>query len=319
MKKVVVSLGVIFSLYIVTVVFLGVVAIKQTDNTSLDYNNYRFRIPVDLNFCGEQAPIHDIEFRKKLDKQLYNYSHIKSGNYLLHKRANAYLKRIARILKQNKLPEDLKYIAIVESQFLNKRSRKGAAGYWQFMPHTAQDYGLIFNANVDERLNIESSTLAACKFFKETYVVLKNWTLVAAAYNSGLGNIQKRIKKQNEKEYYSLDLSKETEQYMIRVLAMKEIFEHPKEYGYNFKKSDLYQPIDYKILEIDSGITDLKAFVALQCKDDYCFRVLNPWILSNEALIPDSGKKFKFLIPIETESNLNQIRLFAKNDSINGN
>lgn len=192
----------------------------------------------DITFCGEVIPVQDRFVADKLMNVLrrqMNYVNMPD----LRKRINMYFGQVEYYLKQTGLPEDFKYLAIVESGFKNAISPKGAAGFWQLMPETARELGLIVSDQIDERNDFNKATLAACKVLANYYLYIKkkfgisSWVLTAAAYNNGIGNIQNAIKKQG-KDYFQMNLNAETAVYVYKIIAVKELFEYPELYMKNF-------------------------------------------------------------------------------------
>ena len=192
----------------------------------------------DIIFCGEKIPVSEQFVADKLmniiRKQI-NYVNMPD----LRQRANKYFSIIEYYLKATGLPEDFKYLAVVESGFKNAVSSAGAAGFWQIMPATANDWGLTVNQFIDERNDIYKATLAACKELARNYLFLKknynitSWVLAAAAYNNGIGNITNAIKRQG-KNYFQMNLNAETAVYVYKIIAVKELFEYPELYMKNF-------------------------------------------------------------------------------------
>ena len=164
---------------------------------------------------------------------------------------------MAPILKEEGLPQDLLYLACIESN-LNPRALSGAkaAGFWQFMPATGRDYGLEVNEYVDERYDLEKSTRAACRYLKNAYKKYGNWESAAASYNGGPGRISSELSSQQAESAFDLWLVDETTRYMFRLLAMKKIMEHPADYGYIISADQLYQPLEYKVTEVTGPVSD---------------------------------------------------------------
>ena len=195
----------------------------------------------DIIFCGEHIPISNNFVSSTLmdviRKQIPNVNLPE-----LRKRANLNFPLVEYYLHETGLPEDLKYLAIVESGFQNLVSRVGARGFWQLMPNTARAYGLMVSDNIDERDNIYKATYAACKELASNYLMIRkkygisSWVLTAAAYNTGIGNIFKNINNQGM-DYFSMNLNPETAVYVYKIIAIKELFEYPelymKDFGYN--------------------------------------------------------------------------------------
>jgi membrane-bound lytic murein transglycosylase D len=184
-----------------------------------------------LNFARETIPAGD-KVKRKMKKILatFNYRHLQTNR--LHQKAAAWFPVIEPILKKYGIPQDFKYVPLVESGLNAGTSPKGAAGFWQFMPGTARNYGLEVNSGVDERKNLRKSTIAACKYIKELYSVFGNWTMVAAAYNVGDTHMKRQIRGQNQRNYFKMKLNRETAGYVYKLISMKEIVENPVRNGY---------------------------------------------------------------------------------------
>lgn len=266
------------------------------------YRIYAVNIPHDLNFCGEAAPVEDFEVRERLDREFLVNTYWQSQTLLLIKRSNRWLPTISRILKKNGIPDDFKYLAVVESGFQLNVSPKGAAGFWQFIPSTAEAYGLVINDEIDERYHFEKATEAACKFFKESYKTFGNWTLVAASFNLGVTGMQKQLERQKVNSYYDLLLNEETGRYVFRVLAMKEILSNPDRYGFVLRKKDLYPSLPGKIMVVDTGITSLPAFAQSLGTNYKMLKYYNPWLKTDKLSNPEK-RKYSLLIPSENAQN----------------
>ncbi|TDQ07669.1 lytic transglycosylase domain-containing protein [Pedobacter metabolipauper] len=185
-----------------------------------------------LNFAEETLPLGDAKVERKMKKVLAAYNFSKLQTNRLHRKAAEWFPVIEPILAAYGIPEDFKYVPLVESGLQGGVSPKGAAGFWQFMPGTARNYGLKVNSRVDERKNLRKSTIAACKYIKELYGIFDSWTLVAAAYNVGDGHMRKQIDRQNQDNYFKMKLNRETAGYVYKLISMKEIVEDPVRYGY---------------------------------------------------------------------------------------
>ncbi|MHA4893237.1 lytic transglycosylase domain-containing protein [Pedobacter sp. PWIIR3] len=185
-----------------------------------------------LNFAEETLPLGDAKVERKMKKILaaYNYSKIQTNR--LHRKAAEWFPIIEPILAAYGIPEDFKYMPLVESGLQAGVSSKGASGFWQFMPGTARNYGLKVNSRVDERKNLRKSTIAAAKYIKELYSIFDSWTLVAAAYNVGDSHMRKQINRQNQDNYFKMRLNSETGGYVYKLISMKEIVEDPVRYGF---------------------------------------------------------------------------------------
>lgn len=202
-------------------------------------------------FANEDVPLYNPSVEKKFERYLANFTFRKQQSYTLHKKAEKHLPQIASILASYGIPEDFKYIPLVESN-MNPQitSHKGAGGYWQFMPATARLYGLKVNSDVDERKNLVKSTHAAARYLKSLYREFNDWTLVAAAYNVGGGSLKNTIRRQGTNDYYSLRLNKETGSYVYKLVSIKEVIENPHKHGYKRygKLDDKYQHMNERNL-----------------------------------------------------------------------
>ncbi len=268
------------------------------EHVAENYKIFSLATPDKMEFAGERVPLEDIDIRERLDKELTINTYWHSATMFMIKRSNRWFPTIERILREEGIPEDFKYIAAIESNFDHVVSPAGASGFWQFLRATGQSYGLEVNGFVDERYNLEKATRAACKYFKDPYAVLGNWTLVAASYNMGVGGVQSKVKEQQSKNYYDLYLNSETHRYVFRALAAKEILSKPADYGFNVRPKDLYPAYETKTIEIDSSISDLKSFAQTQGTNLKILKLLNPW-LRDSSLPNKVRKKYALLLPKE--------------------
>ncbi len=291
-KKYFIAFGVLILLFSIVKLFSysnsdGDKAYKDAFRSN--YKVYDVPIPQNLDFATEKVPTTDFSVREAMEKELLINTYWPSQTLLLEKRANRWFPIIEPILKRNNIPEDFKYIALVESQLTNVVSPQGAAGFWQLIAPTAKGYGLEISDEVDERYDVAKSTEAACKYFKEAYAQFNNWTLVAASYNLGMTGVQTQMDKQKVKSFYDLLLTDETSRYIFRILAIKEIISRPKVYGFLLRKKDLFPLILTKKLMIDSTINNLAEF-ALNFKINYkILKLYNPWLRAN--MLTNPGKK----------------------------
>jgi membrane-bound lytic murein transglycosylase D len=207
-------------------------------------------LPKNPKFCDEILDLSDPNIHERLDRELTINTFLHSSTILLIKKANRYFPMIEKILKEEKVPDDMKYLCVAESALSPAVSPSGAAGFWQFMEATAKEYGMLVNEQIDERYNIEKSTRAACAYLKKSYKELGTWSLAAAAYNAGKNGINNQIQIQNQNDYFNLHLNTETSRYVFRIVALKYILTTPIKYGYAIKEEQLYKPIDYNKLEV---------------------------------------------------------------------
>lgn len=261
-----------------------------------DYNVYAIPIPEYLNFAGEPVPLSDPDVRERMDRELLVNTYWQSNGLLMFKRANKHFPIIEPILQKYGVPDDFKYLAVIESGLQNAVSPAGARGIWQIMPATAIEYGLEVNENVDERYDLVKSTEAACKYLLASKERFGSWTLAAAAYNAGNAGINRGLSGQQVEDYYNLLLVEETGRYMFRIVALKEIMSNPKSYGFNFREKDLYTMVPSFTVEVNKPIDDLAAF-AQQYEINYkILKIHNPW-LRETKLNNRSGKKYQIEIP----------------------
>ena len=201
---------------------------KQARKTDISTDKYFST----LSFANEGVPTHDKWVKNRMKKMLnkHSYKHLQTS--ILHRKAAVYFPIIEPILKYYGIPDDFKYLPLVESGLKSGTSPKGASGYWQFMPQTARDFGLRVDSAIDERQKIKKSTIAACRYLRSLHREFGSWTLAAAAYNIGEGSLKRQMSRQNEDDYFKMRLNRETATYVYKLISMKEIIENPKLYGY---------------------------------------------------------------------------------------
>ena len=260
------------------------------------YRVYALKLPASLEFSGEAVPLDKPDIRERLDKELLVNTYWQSNMMLLLKRANKYFPLIEEILKEEGVPEDFKYLAVIESALENVRSPRGAKGFWQIMPSTAKEYGLEVNSNVDERYHIKKSTRVACKYLKKAKKRFGTWTLAAASYNRGMLGIDRLLKKQITDNYYDMLLNRETSRYVFRILAVKEIMSNPQRYGFIYEPQDLYKPIPVRKIGLDTAINNIARFAKEQSINYKIIKIHNPWLIQNH-LNNKSRKYYEIEIP----------------------
>jgi hypothetical protein len=254
-----------------------------------NFSVFGLNIPRDLEFCGEKIPTNDYALKDNLEKEFFNNRYWRSSAGFLFNKASKWFPYLEPILKAEGVPEDFKYVAVIESHLSNATSSAGAVGFWQLVAPTARNYGLIVNDYVDERLDVEKATHVACKLIKDAHKTFNNWTLSAAAYNLGIGGIQKAMARQKTDNYYDLLLNRETGSFVYRILAYKTLFLNPQHFGLK-RKSIKYSPIiPVKIVKIDSTITDIKHLAKALDVNVAIIRLFNPWLLKDE--LPNAEKR----------------------------
>ena len=250
-----------------------------------------------LFFAGEPVPLHKPRVAAKLERELAHSQHWCSGESPTLSVIRHNLPKIERIIRQQGLPEDMKYLAVAESFFRHDVSPKGAAGVWQLMPHTAKELGLVINHEIDERYHLEKATVAACQYIKRGYERFGNWTVTAAAYNRGIGGIYRAVSAQRSNTYYDLKLNRETGRYIFRVLAVKELLENPAKYGMTIRKARQIKPEPLRALKIRNTIPDVAAFAAYYSLSYAELRELNPWIVGSSLTVTEERPEYKVYIP----------------------
>lgn len=263
-----------------------------------DYNIYAIPLPTDLDFAGEPVPMNYPDIAERMDRELLVNTYWQSNGLLLIKRANRYFPIIEPILAEYGVPEDIKYIAVIESGLMNAVSPAGARGFWQFMEATGKEHGLEINSNVDERYHLEKSTRAAAEYFLKSKERFGSWTLAAAAYNAGNYGVSRQLERQEVDDYYDVLLGEETERYMFRILALKEILTDPKKFGFNFREKDLYKPVPVRKVEVDTPVTNFAKFAKDFGINYKILKIHNPW-LREAHLNNSSRKKYQIEIPEE--------------------
>ena len=263
-----------------------------------DYNVYALNVPTDLEFAGEAVPLENPDILERMDRELLVNTYWQSNGLLMFKRANKYFPIIEPILKKNGVPEDFKYLAVIESGLQNVTSPAGAKGFWQIMRTTGRENGLEINSNVDERYNLELATEVACKYLLTAKERFGSWTLAAASYNAEMAGISRRLNEQGVDDYYDLLLGEETGRYLFRIIALKEILNNPDHYGFNFRYKDLYSAVPTFKVEVDTAVTDFVDFAGRFGINYKILKLHNPW-LREKHLNNKSRKKYLIEIPKE--------------------
>lgn len=255
------------------------------------------QIPASVSFAGTQVSLDRDDMYERYDRELTSMAYTHGNTLLTIKRANRYFPILEPILKRNGVPTDMLYLACIES-YLNPRALSGtkAAGIWQFMPSTAKEYGLEVNEYVDERYNSVKATEAACRYLKKAYARFGNWESVAASYNGGMSRVSRELESQKQSTAYDLWLTDETSRYMFRLLAMKEIMEHPSTYGFRITPEQLYRQADCKEVTVNGPVEDWAAWAKSHGTTYMALRELNPWIRA-KSLPNKTGKSYTVLVP----------------------
>jgi hypothetical protein len=263
-------------------------------------------IPADLNFANEPVPVDKADVKESFERELLVNSYWQSQTLLFIKRANRYFPVIEPILKEEGVPDDFKYLALIESSFMPRAiSPAGAVGFWQFMKETGKQYGLEVSKEVDERYHLEKSTRAACRYLKNAYARHGSWTLAAASYNAGPQGISKQVDIQKENNYYNLLFGEETGRYVYRILAAKVIITDPAKYGFLVSKDDLYLPFETFEIEVSGPIPDFADFAKSYGVSYKDLKNLNPWL--RETFLTNPLKiTYKIKLPLSAKKMIEQ-------------
>lgn len=275
-----------------------------TNLAFIDYNDpsaykvHALQIPNTVEFANETISLNEPDLIERMDKELLVNTYWQSNTLLMIKRSHKYFPIIEKILAEEGIPDDFKYLALIESGLENAVSPKGARGFWQIMRTTGKELGLEVNTNVDERYHIVLSTRVACKYLKKAKEHLGSWTLAAASYNRGLSGIKRILKQQQSDNYPDLFLGTETKRYIFRILAVKQIIEYPERYGFFVDDAQKYPPIKYRTVEVDTAITNIARFSRQMGVNYKTMKIYNPWLLQNH-LNNKSRKLYHIALPIE--------------------
>ena len=300
MKKTIQLLASISTIIIAVFLLINAIDKDEADPKPYTHKTYKikaFDLPKNLNLAGERVPLEIEDVRERMERELLVNTYWQSNGILLIKRANKYFPILEPLLKKYGLPDDFKFLALAESAFIDETSTAGAAGMWHFMKSTGKEYGLEINRNVDERYHIEKSTRVAAEYLKKSKERFGTWTLAAAAYNAGNYGIAKRLNMQQVTSYYDAILPDETERYVFRIIALKEIINNPKRFGFVFNRKDLYKLPKTYTVQVDTAISNIANFAqrfGITYKE---LKIHNPWLRENK-LNNKSRKLYEIKIPV---------------------
>lgn len=262
-------------------------------------NAVSLELPEELYFAGERVPLEIPDVRERLDRELHINTYWHSSTIFLIKRAHRWLPQMEVILREHGIPDDFKYLTAIEGGFVNGVSPKNAVGFWQILKSSGKENGLEITRSVDERYDPLKSTEAACKYLKKAHRKFNNWTNAAASYNRGMRGLQRALDNQQVDSYYDLLLNSETSRYVFRILAIKEIIEHPAKYGFNIDKGHLYEQEKLRYVEVDKNINDLVKFAKDQGINYKLLKRHNPW-LRDDQLDVGRNKTYRIAIPVDS-------------------
>jgi len=258
------------------------VLVDSSGNGQYTYKIKALKIPENLSFCGEKVALDKTDIYERIDRELLINTYWQSNALLWFKRTHKYFPIIEPILKEKGVPDDFKYLAVIESDLRNVTSPAGAKGMWQMLKGAGRENGLEINDNVDERYHLEKATRAACDYLIKAKERLGTWTLAAAAYHGGNYGIEKRLKEQMVDSYYDVLAGENTERYIPRIVAAKEILSHPQKYGFEFDKDDLYEMRPTYSVKVDTVITNIAAFAKKYDTNYKELKMYNPWLRENK-------------------------------------
>lgn len=274
-------------------------------NSIKDYpNNYvivSVPVPKKLSFCGEKVPLQVRDVWERMDREMTVNTYWHSSTIQFLKLSHRWFPIIEPILKRNGVPDDFKYISLIESGFRNVTSPAKAVGFWQFLKSPAKKYGLEVNKEVDERYNVEKSTEAACKYLKEAYEKFGSWALAAASFNMGINGMEKQLGRQKTKSYYNLVLSDETSRYVFRAMAVRQIMKNPKKYGFKINKKNFYKPLKTRSITLKGSIKSMSDYAQKLHINYKILKLYNPWLRSDK-LTNKKKKTYKLLLPTKINS-----------------
>lgn len=209
-------------------------------------------VPDQLTLCGQAIPLTNPDVREDFEREFYQFLENKGLLTILVKRYGKFLSVVSSELQRSDMPSDLIYLAIAES-YLNPRaaSTANAGGMWQFLKDTGKREGLFINDHIDERYTVTRSTRSALLYLRKLRGEFGDWFLSMAAYNAGEGRLREAIANQNTRDFFQLFLPQETDRYIFRIAAIKEIVGNPKKYGLPIDKSDYYRPYAVSELTIE--------------------------------------------------------------------
>lgn len=254
-------------------------------------------IPTSVTFGGQTIDLRRYDLRERFDRELMAMMYMHSSSLLLLKRANRFFPVIEPILKANGVPDDLKYLACIESHLDPKAvSSAKAAGMWQFMPETARQYGLEVNDQVDERYHVVKATEAACRYLKYAYSLYGDWASAAASYNTGYARVTRELERQKAVNALDLWLVEETQRYVFRILACKTFMENPRHYQFYVEREHLYAPMSLKDTVVTGPVLNWVELATSLGVSFYDLKAHNTWIRS-DSLSNKDGKVYTISYP----------------------
>ena len=292
------------TLLLLSTIFLLCAKCSENKTTKATSKSAQFilpGLPKKITFAGTEYNLNDLDIQEKLDRELLTNIYYQSATSQIIKRSKRYFPIIEKILKQENIPDDFKYLACIESALIPQaESPVGAKGFWQFMPETGAEYNLLVNDEIDERIDLSKSTKATCAYLHKAKDTLKDWLLAAASYNRGLGGVKRDMEWQKSTNYFDTEMNIETGRYVYRMLAMKLILEAPEKYGYNISENQQYAPIKTKSIVVTKSIENIADWAIQKGANYKIIKKLNPWLLKNSLHVKKN--KYTILFPAEGEN-----------------
>lgn len=272
-------------------------AVEMSPEGRPQYQWHIPQLPAAIDFCGEPVPLDKWEVREKLGRELLVNAYLHGSQLYILQLTGRYFPIIEDRLKANGVPDDFKYVCVAESALQqNALSGVGAASFWQFMKDTGPRYGLEINDEVDERFNVTKATDAACQYFKDAYIKFGTWTAAAASYNCGQAGYANQAEFQQATNYYDLIFPDETNRYLYRIIAMKQLLSHPKMYGMTVEPGEEYKPLKSRVVTVDKTIPNLTDFAKENGSSYKMLKIFNPWLRAHKLTVKP-GKKYEILFP----------------------
>lgn len=249
------------------------------------------------DFAGEAVPVDQFDIRERLEREMMINAYLHSATLMSLKRSHRYFPEMTQILKEEGMPDDLKYLAVAESGLANATSSAGAKGLWQFMEATGRAYDLEINDEVDERLHLEKATRAACRYLRSYHQKFGSWHLAASAYNMGGPRLSKEMNLQRATRFEELNLNSETSRYLFRILALKAVMTTPEAFGYDLAPDDYYPPLPpYREVEVNGPVANWGDFAREHGTHYRMLKIYNPWLIGSK-LTNKSGKTYTIRVP----------------------
>lgn len=277
---------------------VGLVSRAQTLYQPEELHKQAPRVPSYVVFAGDTVRFSRSDLYERMDRELMTFTYMHTNSMLILKRAPRFFVQIEPILARMGVPDDLKYLMVIESNLdPTAVSAAGAAGLWQFTKATAQRYGLEVSAEVDERYDIEKETEAACRYLLEAYEKYGDWMTVAASYNAGQNGISKRLETQHQSSALDLWMLTETSRYMFRILSAKMLFSKPESFGFHVEPSETYPYYPpQKLVTVSGPIPSLVDFAESYGVSYYQLKRVNLW-LRDSKLTNQNKKTYTVIIP----------------------